>query len=136
MARSKPTASAKTPAAPETPDTAAPKTARRKPAADEAAKKPKLVRDSFTIPKNEYTVLDTLKQRAIQLTQPAKKSEILRAGIRLLHALPDEAFLAALTAVPSLKTGRPKQTPAEAPETPAPARVKKTPKKPAVEAVG
>ena len=79
-------------------------------AADETAKpKHKLVRDSFTIPKNEYTVLTELKLRATRLAHPAKKSEILRAGIGALHALPDAAFLSALASVPSLKTGRPKQ---------------------------
>ena len=71
--------------------------------------KPKLVRDSFTIPKDEYGVLLGLKQRAGTLAHHAKKSEILRAGVQLLSALPDARFLAALVAVPSLKTGRPKQ---------------------------
>ena len=70
-------------------------------------KKPKLVRDSFTIPKAEYTVLDDLKQRAARLASPAKKSELLRAGIKALAAMPDTAFLAALGAVPAIKTGRP-----------------------------
>lgn len=70
-------------------------------------KKPKLVRDSFTIPKAEYTVMDDLKQRAAKLTFPIKKSELLRAGIKALAAMPDQAFLAALTSVPAIKTGRP-----------------------------
>lgn len=72
-------------------------------------KKPKLVRDSFTIPKSEYAVLDELKQRAIQLAHPAKKSELLRAGIKALTAMSDAALLAALKAVPTIKTGRPKK---------------------------
>jgi hypothetical protein len=70
-------------------------------------KKPKLVRDSFTIPKAEYGVLQALKERAGKLGRPAKKSEVLRAGITLLAGLPDGAFVAALAAVPTLKTGRP-----------------------------
>ncbi len=69
--------------------------------------KPKLVRDSFTIPKNEYALLWALKERAARLARPAKKSELLRAGIALLGAANDSAFLAAVAAVPSLKTGRP-----------------------------
>ena len=73
-------------------------------------KKPKLVRDSFTIPKTEYTVLDDLKQRAITLAQPAKKSELLRAGIKALAAMSDAAFRSALLAVPTIKTGRPAAT--------------------------
>ena len=78
-----------------------------KPAKPEKPKKPKLVRDSFTIPKAEYTVLDTLKQRAAKAGLPAKKSEVLRAGIKALAALSDTAFAAAMAAVPPVKTGRP-----------------------------
>ncbi|MBV5292742.1 MAG: hypothetical protein JZU58_10365 [Curvibacter lanceolatus] len=71
------------------------------------AKKAKLVRDSFTIPKDEYDVLADLKQRAHLLAHSPKKSEILRAGVRLLAGLGQEAFLKALKAIPSIKTGRP-----------------------------
>ncbi|UUZ75748.1 hypothetical protein LP414_29645 [Polaromonas sp. P1(28)-13] len=52
-------------------------------------------------------VLDDLKQRAAKLTRPAKKSELLRAGIKALAALSDAAFLTALEQVPAIKTGRP-----------------------------
>lgn len=72
-------------------------------------KKPKLVRDSFTIPKTEYTVLDELKQRTGKLLATAKKSELIRAGIKALAAMSDAALLAALKAVPAIKTGRPKK---------------------------
>jgi hypothetical protein len=80
------------------------------PAATPVAEKPKhkLVRDSFTIPKSEYQLLDALKLRAAALKRPTKKSEILRAGIAALNAMADKALLAALNSVPSLKTGRPK----------------------------
>lgn len=71
-------------------------------------KKPKLVRDSFTIPKAEYLVLDELKQRATKLALPAKKSELLRAGIKALAAMDDAALTTALGNVPAIKTGRPK----------------------------
>lgn len=70
-------------------------------------KKPKLVRDSFTIPKAEYTVLQELKQRAASAGGSVKKSELLRAGIKALNAMGDAAFAAALKAVPTIKTGRP-----------------------------
>jgi hypothetical protein len=70
-------------------------------------KKPKLVRDSFTIPKAEYAVLDELKQRTDKLSRSAKKSELLRAGIKILAALSDAALLTALAQVPIIKTGRP-----------------------------
>jgi hypothetical protein len=70
--------------------------------------KPKLVRDSFTIPKDEYQVLDALKSRALGLEVHVRKSELLRAGIQALNAMTDRAFLKAIGAVPTLKTGRPK----------------------------
>ena len=93
---------------------AAPAIAPALPAKEVRTKKPKLVRDSFTIPKDEYAVIEVLKQRANALTQPAKKSELLRAGLKLLAGLSDAALRSALQAVPSIKTGRPK---AEAPAT-------------------
>ena len=71
-------------------------------------KKPKLVRDSFTMPKTEYAVIDDLKTRAAKLAMPVKKSELLRAGIKALAAMNDAAFAAALGNVPTIKTGRPK----------------------------
>lgn len=76
-------------------------------------KKPKLVRDSFTIPKAEYTVLGDLKQRATKLASAVKKTELIRAGIKALAAMSDAAFQAALKAVPTIKTGRPSKTKAD-----------------------
>ncbi len=70
-------------------------------------KKIKMVRDSFTMPKPEFAVLDVLKLRAAKLAMPIKKTELIRAGIKALAAMPDPAFLAALRVVPNLKTGRP-----------------------------
>ncbi len=78
-----------------------------KPAKAPKAKKPKMVRDSFTIPKTEYEAIDALKQRAAKAGAPAKKSELLRAGIMALAAMGEAAFLAAVRAVPAIKTGRP-----------------------------
>lgn len=70
-------------------------------------RKPKLVRDSFSMPKTEYAVLQALKDRAAKAGRPARKSELLRAGIQVLAGMQDAAFLGAMGAVPTLKTGRP-----------------------------
>lgn len=70
-------------------------------------KKTKMVRDSFTMPKAEFAVLDLLKSRAANLKTPTKKTELIRAGIKALAAMSDASFLAAVAAVPNLKTGRP-----------------------------
>ncbi len=102
-------------------------------------KKPKLVRDSFTIPKTEFVAIDALKTRAIALGTSVKKSELLRAGLMVLQGLGDAAYKAALTAVPTLKTGRPTGT--EKPATTAPAKAAakapaKSAAKPAAKAAG
>jgi hypothetical protein len=70
-------------------------------------KKPKLVRDSFTIPKPEYAAIDALKARAATSGRTVKKSELLRAGLMALSAMGDAALAAALAQVPAIKTGRP-----------------------------
>jgi hypothetical protein len=74
-------------------------------------KKPKLVRDSFTIPKAEFAAIETLKTRAIGLGVSVKKSELLRAGLMVLQGLNEAAYKSALAAVPALKTGRPANAP-------------------------
>lgn len=103
------------PSAPATPKAAAPAAA---PAPVALAKpKHKLVRDSFTMPKAEYALIDTLKQRAGQLGRPTKKSELLRAGIKALHAMSDKALQAAMADLPVIKTGRPKRKEAAAAKT-------------------
>lgn len=73
-------------------------------------KKVKLVRDSISIPKNEYEVLAEMKLRAGKLGVLVKKTELLRAGIKALDAMSNTAFVAAVRAVPNLKTGRPAKT--------------------------
>jgi len=71
--------------------------------------KMKMARDSFTMPKDEYAQLANLKNRLAELGQPAKKSELLRAGIQLLVAMTDVRLKAAMAAIPVIKTGRPKK---------------------------
>jgi hypothetical protein len=87
----------------------------KKVAAPKAAKiikektpKLKMERDSFTMPKIEYAQFHVLKERLQKLGQPAKKSELLRAGIMQLTAMTDAALTAAMSKVPTIKTGRPK----------------------------
>ena len=95
--------------APETPDAMSPAKGIIVEASSPPKQKIKLVRDSFTIPKNEYIALSDLKLRSIRMGRPAKKSEILRAGIAALSKMSDAAFSAAFDVIPSLKTGRPKE---------------------------
>lgn len=68
----------------------------------------KLVRDSFTMPREDFDLIAQLKARALDFKRPAKKSELLRAGLQVLAALPDAQLHAALDALRPLKAGRPK----------------------------
>ncbi len=69
--------------------------------------KVKMERDSFTMPKDEYAQLTLLKARLTSIGQPAKKSELLRAGIKLLAAMSDNTLKTTLAKIPVIKTGRP-----------------------------
>jgi hypothetical protein len=85
------------------------KKAAKPPKADKAEKaKQKLVRDSFTMPQADWALIAQLKERALGFKRPAKKSELLRAGLQALAALPDAKLQAALNALQPLKLGRPK----------------------------
>lgn len=75
----------------------------------QAPKKPKLVRDSFTIPETDYALFATLKQRALKAGVEVKKSEILRAALAVLAKLDDAEFVKAIGLVERIKTGRPKK---------------------------
>ena len=74
-----------------------------------APAKPKLIRDSFTLPENDYALFASLKQRALEGGAEAKKSELLRAGLAMLARADDAEFLKAVGLVERIKTGRPKK---------------------------
>jgi hypothetical protein len=70
--------------------------------------KEKVVRDSFTMPKSDYERIAVLKQKCLDAGVSVKKSELLRAGLLLLDSAPTtEGLLAAISAVETVKTGRP-----------------------------
>lgn len=89
----------------------------RKPAAKTASRavvrppapdaRPVLVRDSFTMPEQEYAVLLEVKQACLRAGIDVKKSELLRIGVALLGQLDVATLQGVLAALPQLKTGRP-----------------------------
>lgn len=83
------------------------------PAARKSAKpakqRAKLVRDSFTMPADDFALVAALKSRALSAQREAKKGELLRAGLHALMALDAQALVAALERVEPLKVGRPKK---------------------------
>lgn len=72
-----------------------------------AAKRIKVIRDSFTMPLPDYERIVALKKRSLALGQEKKKSEMLRAGLRALERLEDEDLVAVLASIEPVKTGRP-----------------------------
>lgn len=71
------------------------------------ARKDKVVRDSFTMPKSDYVKIAELKQRCLDAGVSVKKSELLRAGLALLAEAPAKRLVAAVSALDTVKTGRP-----------------------------
>lgn len=69
----------------------------------------KLVRDSFTMPREDFDIVVALKERAQALGRPTRNSEVLRAGVHALGALDDAQFRTALDRLVVLKKGRPKK---------------------------
>ena len=80
------------------------KTVERAPVQDA---RPVLVRDSFTMPEQEYAVLLDVKQACLRAGIDVKKSELLRIGVALLGQLDVATLQGVLAALPQLKTGRP-----------------------------
>lgn len=77
------------------------------PGARETQREDRVVRDSFTIPSDEYEQIASLKQRGLARGVSATKSEILRAGLATLKGMDDKKLAETLARVPKVKTGRP-----------------------------
>lgn len=76
----------------------------------EKPKKPKLVRDSFTMPEAEYAVLGEVKKACLKAGIEVKKSELLRVGVALIRQLDTAKLKEILAGLPALKAGRPKKS--------------------------
>lgn len=72
-------------------------------------KKIKMVRDSFTMPENEYKALGDVKRACLKAGIEVKKSELLRVGVELVRQMELQKLKGALSALTPLKTGRPKK---------------------------
>jgi hypothetical protein len=86
-----------------------------KAAVSSTAKKPKrenkkkVVRDSFTMPQNEYARIAQIKNTCLKAKMHVKKSEVLRAGLILLAELKVAQLKRALGSLEKIKTGRPRK---------------------------
>ena len=75
----------------------------------EKVKKPKLIRDSFTMPEIEYAVLGQVKKSCLKAGIEVKKSELLRAGVALIEGLDIDQLKIVMASLTPLKAGRPKK---------------------------
>lgn len=86
------------------------KSAKTKNRKEKKPKKVKMIRDSFTMPENDYSLISTLKQRCLDAGVPVKKSELLRAGLIALSRLNGVSLLKRMVELEKIKTGRPPKT--------------------------
>jgi hypothetical protein len=67
----------------------------------------KVIRDSFTMPSSDYDLISVIRERCLGGRVSLTKSEVLRAGLLALQAMPDKELLKAARNVTKVKTGRP-----------------------------
>ena len=72
--------------------------------------KVKVIRDSFTMPQNDYAKIGELKQACQKAGLQVKKSELLRAGLHALGKLSVAQLKQTITQMEQIKTGRPKKS--------------------------
>lgn len=68
----------------------------------------KVVRDSFSMPEDDYTLIAAMRSRALKNELAVTKAEVIRAGLQVLNALSDSELSKVLRALEKVKTGRPK----------------------------
>ena len=55
----------------------------------------RVIRDSFSLPANDYALISTLRERGLKAGVHATKSELVRAGLRVLLEMKEAEFLSA-----------------------------------------
>jgi hypothetical protein len=71
--------------------------------------RPKVIRDSFTLPQDDYRLIAQLKGECLSMGVQVTKGELVRAGLKVLAAMRPEQLRKAVEAVERVKTGRPKE---------------------------
>jgi Arc/MetJ-type ribon-helix-helix transcriptional regulator len=67
----------------------------------------RVVRDTFSLPSSDYDLIGELRERCLKAGRGATKSEIVRAGLHALSALPAQELARVLAGLVKVKTGRP-----------------------------
>lgn len=85
---------------------ATPKLAAKKP---KKAPREKMVHDRFSMPKNEYLKIAEIKEAYLKNGLHVKKSEVLRAGLKILGEMSEAQLKRAIAWLEDSKTGRAKK---------------------------
>ena len=83
-------------------------TQEKKPKPKPKAVRPKIIRDSFTLPEDDYMLLGIIKQECMRSGIDTNKSEIVRAGLKILATMNRGELKEAFRRVEKIKAGRPK----------------------------
>jgi hypothetical protein len=67
----------------------------------------RVVRDSFSLPADDYELISAIKDRCLGLSVSITKSEAIRAGLHALQQLSDKELLSVVGELEKVKTGRP-----------------------------
>ena len=67
----------------------------------------RVIRDSFTLPTDDYELITTIRERCLDNRITINKSEVIRAGLHALNEMSDEELLVVVDSLTKIKTGRP-----------------------------
>lgn len=67
---------------------------------------PRAVRDSFSMPEDEYATIAHVKKRLIKKEIAANKSQVVRMAFALLNRLGDRELVELFESLPEVKAGR------------------------------
>jgi hypothetical protein len=76
----------------------------------EAVNENKVIRDSFTMPEEDYNLIAELRTRCLKAGITVSKSEAIRAGLNALSRMSDKELFAVIDRLAKVKTGRPPQS--------------------------
>ena len=70
-------------------------------------KQKRVIRDSFTLPVDDYQLITTIRERCLDSRVTINKSEVIRAGLHALNEMSETELLAVVDSLTKIKTGRP-----------------------------
>lgn len=82
-------------------------TAPARPAQAHSVQIERVIRDSFTMPSQDYEKIAQLRARCLRIGISTTKSEVLRAGLHALANMPEETLRKVIRSIEKVKSGRP-----------------------------